>query len=443
MAASRPVLCGHGEGIDLPAGGDHCVLKVGHEPPGGFGAAGARPLASGKVQSQDIEQRVALRRVQTAIRRSIGIVGIQGSNQLAVLLDDESAGRSLTAASYDGAQAPNDNRPAALAVGQPKSTPRAGCSISPGPATHMVMGMCSFQSCSRSVGHRRAFCQSAVGVARHCQRLGCASRSPARAAGIRVGAWIYRRLWGGVCSSRKMRSGRCRGEVSMDGTVIGWTIGSDVSSAAHASGNPRRTPQRKPPPQDTAKYRVTNWPEYDAALVKRRRLCAAESHDRRRACAIRPVQSPRPAGRPWHRCRTTRDAASTRCPARSAGTRPAPAGPDPSACPYDLAAGGRPEAVQPQRLPQLPASQQAPHCRGRHNRMSDRRSWTTDASGATPVQRSSGNSASVRGCPASSSRTSIALRQTAACEELISPKYRTWRCTTRPPATRLFSTTLQ
>ena len=39
--------------------------------------------------------------------------------------------------------------------------------------------------------------------------------------------------------------------------------------------------------------------------------------------------------------------------------------------------------------------------------------------------------------------TSMALRHTAACEELISPKYRTWRCTTRPPATRLFSTTLQ
>ena len=90
-----------------------------------------------------------------------------------------------------------------------------------------------------------------------------------------------------------------------------------------------------------------------------------------------------------------------------------------------------------------PASQQAPHWRGRHSRRSDRRSCTTDASGAMPAQRSSGNSAIVRGCPASSSSTSIALRHTAACEELISPKYSTWRCTTRPPATRLFSTTLQ
>jgi hypothetical protein len=72
-----------------------------------------------------------------------------------------------------------------------------------------------------------------------------------------------------------------------------------------------------------------------------------------------------------------------------------------------------------------PASQQAPHWRGRHSRMSDRRSWTTGVSGARPSQRSSGNSASVRGCPASSSTTSTALRHTAACEELIFPKYRT------------------
>src|ERR1700732_2681770 len=35
------------------------------------------------------------------------------------------------------------------------------------------------------------------------------------------------------------------------------------------------------------------------------------------------------------------------------------------------------------------------------------------------------------------------LRQASSCEELISPKYSTCRCTTRPPATRRFSTTLQ
>jgi hypothetical protein len=89
MAARRAVLCGHGKGVDLPAGGDHCVLEVGQVPPGDFRAAGARPLAPGKVQPQNIEQRVALRRIQTAIRGNIGIVGVQGPNQIAVFLDNE------------------------------------------------------------------------------------------------------------------------------------------------------------------------------------------------------------------------------------------------------------------------------------------------------------------------------------------------------------------
>jgi len=88
-SGQETLLCGHGEGIDLPAGGDHCVLEIGQVPPGDFRAAGARPLASGKMQSQNIEQRVALGRVQTAIRRSIGIAGIQGPHQLAVFLDNE------------------------------------------------------------------------------------------------------------------------------------------------------------------------------------------------------------------------------------------------------------------------------------------------------------------------------------------------------------------
>ena len=92
-ASSRPVLRGHGEGIHLPAGGDHSVLKVSHEPTGSFATAGARPQASGKVHCQDIKQRVALGRVQTAIRRSIGIAGIQGSNQFAVFLDNEPQGK--------------------------------------------------------------------------------------------------------------------------------------------------------------------------------------------------------------------------------------------------------------------------------------------------------------------------------------------------------------
>ena len=42
---AQPVLCRHGEGIDLPAGGDHCVLEVGQVPAGNFRASGARPLA--------------------------------------------------------------------------------------------------------------------------------------------------------------------------------------------------------------------------------------------------------------------------------------------------------------------------------------------------------------------------------------------------------------
>src|SRR5712671_3897980 len=55
----------------------------------------------------------------------------------------------------------------------------------------------------------------------------------------------------------------------------------------------------------------------------------------------------------------------------------------------------------------------------------------------------SGNSDSVRGCAAPSSTTAIDRRHANSCVSLISPRYSTWRCTTRPPATRVFSTTLQ
>jgi hypothetical protein len=87
--ARKPVLCGHGKGIDFPTGGNHGVLKVSYEPPGSFRAAGAWPPASGKVQSHNIEQRIALGLVQAAIRGSIGIVGIQAPNKIAVFLDNE------------------------------------------------------------------------------------------------------------------------------------------------------------------------------------------------------------------------------------------------------------------------------------------------------------------------------------------------------------------
>ena len=49
MATCRPVLSGHREGIDFSAGRDHRGMKIGHEPPGAFCAAGARPDAFGKM----------------------------------------------------------------------------------------------------------------------------------------------------------------------------------------------------------------------------------------------------------------------------------------------------------------------------------------------------------------------------------------------------------
>ena len=67
-------------------------------------------------------------------------------------------------------------------------------------------------------------------------------------------------------------------------------------------------------------------------------------------------------------------------------------------------------------------SQQAPHCRGRHKRNCDSRSRTIDASPTRPSQRSSGNSAKVRGRSTSSSNTSIDLRQARSCDPLISPR---------------------
>src|SRR5271154_6284733 len=90
-----------------------------------------------------------------------------------------------------------------------------------------------------------------------------------------------------------------------------------------------------------------------------------------------------------------------------------------------------------------PANQQAPHCRGRCKRSSDSRARTAEELPATASQRSGGNKASVWEPPASASITSTALRQVSAWDELISPKYRTCLCTTRPPSRRLFSTTLQ
>src|SRR5512134_2962636 len=68
---------------------------------------------------------------------------------------------------------------------------------------------------------------------------------------------------------------------------------------------------------------------------------------------------------------------------------------------------------------------------------------TIEASGRSPSQRSSGNNDSVRGSAAPSSNTSIDLRHARSWLSLISPRYSRWRCTTRPSATRRFSTTLK
>src|SRR5438552_6790731 len=68
---------------------------------------------------------------------------------------------------------------------------------------------------------------------------------------------------------------------------------------------------------------------------------------------------------------------------------------------------------------------------------------TIEASASSPSQRSSGNSDSICGRAAPSSKTSIDRRHANSCVSLISPRHSTCRCTTRPPPTRVFSTTLQ
>src|SRR5215471_20556441 len=95
------------------------------------------------------------------------------------------------------------------------------------------------------------------------------------------------------------------------------------------------------------------------------------------------------------------------------------------------------------RVPDVSASQHAPHWRGRRNCNCDSLTWKIEASASAAAQRSSGNSDSVRGCAAPSSKTSIDRRHANSCVSLISPRYSTCRCTTRPPATLVFSTTLQ
>ncbi len=86
-----PVLrqSGNCQRIDFPSSGDHCVLEIGHELPGGIDAAGARPRSSGEVSGKDIEKRIFLAGFQPAISRCVGIVGVECPNELRVFLDDD------------------------------------------------------------------------------------------------------------------------------------------------------------------------------------------------------------------------------------------------------------------------------------------------------------------------------------------------------------------
>jgi hypothetical protein len=52
-AACAPA-SGNCQRIDSPSSGDHGVLEVGHEPPGGSHVAGARPRSSGEVSGKDM-----------------------------------------------------------------------------------------------------------------------------------------------------------------------------------------------------------------------------------------------------------------------------------------------------------------------------------------------------------------------------------------------------
>ncbi len=138
-----------------------------------------------------------------------------------------------------------------------------------------------------------------------------------------------------------------------------------------------------------------------------------------------------------HCARTIAGASAVRCPATATDTPPARTAPDPSACLCDSRAHAR---ARTDRTPGPPAAcaraSTSPLPAGRHRCNGDRHSRTTDASTTPSSMRSRGNSDSV----AHSSNTSIDLRHARSCEELISPRYSTWRCTTRQSARRRFST---
>ena len=117
-------------------------------------------------------------------------------------------------------------------------------------------------------------------------------------------------------------------------------------------------------------------------------------------------------------------------PARALAARPAAARPRTDRAPAPATA--------------VSASQHAPHCRGRRSRSS--RQLQPDDRGVRQQPLAAILRETATACAAAPRRppnTSIDLRHASSCESLISPRYSTCRCTTRPPPTRLFSTTLQ
>jgi len=54
-----------------------------------FAPEPARPRLAGEVPAEDIEQGISFNGIQTAIRRRIGVVGVQAANQIGVFLDHD------------------------------------------------------------------------------------------------------------------------------------------------------------------------------------------------------------------------------------------------------------------------------------------------------------------------------------------------------------------
>ena len=140
-------------------------------------------------------------------------------------------------------------------------------------------------------------------------------------------------------------------------------------------------------------------PASDQVREQRVLVPQAVGHGRRTVYAPRPGQNRRPRDRPWHCCRTSRDAASTHCPARSADRRPEPGEPGPIASLFGSGAGGRPRTG-----PAATPATADPPANTRPIAAAGTAAWLTGKDArptcrAHAAQRSSGNSASVRGCP--------------------------------------------